>query len=96
MLESVREIGPAIAARSDEIERARRLPIDLVESIKPSGALLSSFLPDSYASEILGSPDACAGSGPTPSPAVLLDAHNNFNTPWSSPRADRGERTRTP
>lgn len=38
MLDAVKEIGPAIAARSDEIERARRLPLDVVELMKPTGA----------------------------------------------------------
>ena len=38
VLEQVREIGPAIAARSDEIERARTLPADVVDLIRPTGA----------------------------------------------------------
>ena len=38
VLDAVKQIGPAIAARSDEIERQRRLPLDVVELIKPTGA----------------------------------------------------------
>ena len=38
VLDAVNEIGPAIAARSDDIEQARRLPLDVVELMKPTGA----------------------------------------------------------
>lgn len=38
VLEAVREIGSAIAARSDEIEQGRGLPLDVVEMIKLTGA----------------------------------------------------------
>lgn len=38
VLEAVKEIGPTIAARADEIEQGRRLPLDLVELMKPTGA----------------------------------------------------------
>ena len=45
VLEAVKEIGPAIAARSDEIERGRRLPLDVVELMKPTGAF-RLYVPD--------------------------------------------------
>lgn len=38
VLDAVRAIGPSIAERSSEIERERRLPLDIVEMIKPTGA----------------------------------------------------------
>ena len=38
VLETARELGPSIAARSDEIEAAGTLPRDLVDLISPSGA----------------------------------------------------------
>lgn len=44
-LEAVKEIGPAIASRSDEIESGRRLPPDLVELLKPTGAF-RLYVPD--------------------------------------------------
>lgn len=105
VLEAVKEIGPAIAARSDEIEAQRGLPRDVVDLVKPTGAfrlyvpddlngpgvtaweslevieelayhdsavgwcsmigsttsLMSSSLPDPFAKEIFGSPDAIGG-----------------------------------
>lgn len=36
-IESVRRLGPTIAARADEIEGARRLPLDLVAELKAAG-----------------------------------------------------------
>jgi len=45
VLQAVKEIGPAIAARSDEIEQARRLPADVVELMKPTGAF-RLYVPD--------------------------------------------------
>ena len=45
MLEAVREIGPSIAARSDEIEQGRRLPLDVVEMMKSTGAF-RMYVPD--------------------------------------------------
>ena len=38
VLDAVRAIGPSIAERSSEIERERRLPLDIVEMVKPTGA----------------------------------------------------------
>ena len=38
VLEAVRALGPSIAERSSEIERERRLPLDIVEMLKPTGA----------------------------------------------------------
>jgi indole-3-acetate monooxygenase len=37
ILEAVRELAPAIAARSDEIEQGRRLPLDLVAQLRSAG-----------------------------------------------------------
>jgi alkylation response protein AidB-like acyl-CoA dehydrogenase len=45
VLDAVKEIGPAIAARSDEIEQGRRLPLDVVDLIKPTGAF-RMYVPD--------------------------------------------------
>ena len=38
LLDEVRVIGPRIAARSDEIERNRTLPADVVDLVRPTGA----------------------------------------------------------
>ena len=38
VLDAVRQIGPALASRSIEIEEARGLPLDVVELIKTTGA----------------------------------------------------------
>ena len=38
VFEAVRAIGPSIAERSSEIEREGRLPLDVVELLKPTGA----------------------------------------------------------
>lgn len=54
VLESVRRIGPAVAARSDEIEHARHLPLDVVELIRPTGAFRM------YAPEDLDGPGVTA------------------------------------
>lgn len=40
-LERVRELAPAISARSDEIERARRLPGDVLDDVRDAGAFRS-------------------------------------------------------
>jgi len=45
VLEAVKEIGPAIAARSDEIEQGRGLPAEVVDLIKPTGAF-RLYVPD--------------------------------------------------
>ncbi|MGI9623422.1 MAG: acyl-CoA dehydrogenase family protein, partial [Acidimicrobiales bacterium] len=45
VLEAVRKIGPSIAAQSDEIERGRGLPLDVVEMITPTGAF-RMFVPE--------------------------------------------------
>lgn len=45
MLEAVKEIGPAIATRSGEIERERGLPLDVVDLVKPTGAF-RLYVPD--------------------------------------------------
>lgn len=37
ILDAVRELAPIVAARSDEIERARRLPVDLVDDLRAAG-----------------------------------------------------------
>jgi len=38
VLQAARQIGPEIAARADEIEQARGLPLDLVDRIRDTGA----------------------------------------------------------
>jgi len=38
MLDQARALGPTIAARSDEIEAHRTLPLDVVDMIRPTGA----------------------------------------------------------
>lgn len=45
VLEAVKEIGPAVAARSDEIEQGRGLPLEVVDLIKPTGAF-RLYVPD--------------------------------------------------
>jgi alkylation response protein AidB-like acyl-CoA dehydrogenase len=37
ILEAVRELAPSVAARSDEIERGRRVPADLVDTLTAAG-----------------------------------------------------------
>lgn len=44
-LDAIKEIGPSIAERSTEIEQARRLPPDVVDLIKPTGAF-RMYVPD--------------------------------------------------
>ncbi|MEL7209919.1 MAG: acyl-CoA dehydrogenase family protein, partial [Actinomycetota bacterium] len=51
MLDAVRQVGPAVAARSDEIERARTLPPDVVDLVRPTGAFRQ------YVPEQLGGPE---------------------------------------
>lgn len=45
VLKAVREIGPSIASRSNEIEQRRRLPPDVVDAIRPTGAF-RMYVPD--------------------------------------------------
>lgn len=45
LLDSIKDIGPTIAARSEEIEQGRGLPPDIVELIKPTGAF-RMYVPD--------------------------------------------------
>lgn len=45
VLDAIHEIGPKIAARSDEIEQARGLPLDIVNLIKATGAF-RMYVPD--------------------------------------------------
>lgn len=45
-LQAARDLGPAIAARSDEIEDLRTMPADLVDQIRPSQAF-RQFVPES-------------------------------------------------
>jgi alkylation response protein AidB-like acyl-CoA dehydrogenase len=44
---AVRDLLPGIAARSAEIDKARRLPLDLVDQLKTAGAF-RMFLPESH------------------------------------------------
>jgi alkylation response protein AidB-like acyl-CoA dehydrogenase len=46
VLEEVRRIGPAIAARSDEIEQSRRLPLDIVDQLRPTQVFRMYVAPD--------------------------------------------------
>lgn len=127
-LDAVKEIGPVIAARSEEIEQARTLPLDVVELIKPTGAfrlyvpddldgpgvtaweslqiieelayhdgasgwcamigsttsLMSSSLPDPFARDIFGSPDAIGGGFAMPlGRATLVDGGLRVSGRWS-------------
>ena len=45
VVEAVRQVGPAVAARSEEIERARTLPPDVVDLVRPTGAF-QMWVPD--------------------------------------------------
>ncbi len=45
LLEAVNDLGPSIAARADEIEDARRLPLDIVDTLRPTGAF-RMYVPD--------------------------------------------------
>ncbi|NNC79692.1 MAG: hypothetical protein HKN94_06010 [Acidimicrobiales bacterium] len=128
VLDAVREIGPSIAARADEAEQAKRLPLDVVELMKPTGAfrmyvpddldgpgvtaweslevmeelayhdgaagwcsmigsttsLMSSFLPDPFATEIFGSRDAIGGGFAMPAArATPVDGGLRVSGRWS-------------
>ena len=56
-LETARSIGPGIAARGDEIEAARTLPLDIVDQIRPSQAFRL------YVPTDLGGPGVTAWNG---------------------------------
>ncbi|MEM9134911.1 MAG: acyl-CoA dehydrogenase family protein [Actinomycetota bacterium] len=45
LLDAVNTLGPSIAARSNEIEEARRVPIDIVDQLRPTG-VFRMFVPD--------------------------------------------------
>lgn len=47
VLEAVRDLAPGIEARAQEIEAARRLPLDLVASLKEAG-VVRMFVPESH------------------------------------------------
>jgi indole-3-acetate monooxygenase len=47
MLAGIRELAPDIAARSQEIENARRIPPDLVEALRSTG-IFRMFVPQSH------------------------------------------------
>ncbi len=57
ILETARALGPSIAARGDEIEALRTLPIDLVDAIRPSQAFRQ------YVPADLGGPAVSAWEG---------------------------------
>jgi alkylation response protein AidB-like acyl-CoA dehydrogenase len=57
VLDTARQLGPSIAARSDEIEGLRTLPLDLVDQIRPSQAF-RLYVPDD-----LGGPSVTAWEG---------------------------------
>jgi alkylation response protein AidB-like acyl-CoA dehydrogenase len=50
VLQAVRELAPSIAARSAEIEAARRLPLDLLAQLKQAGCF-RMFVPQSHGGE---------------------------------------------
>ena len=47
MLASIRELAPRVAARSEEIETARRLPADLAQELAQAG-LFRMIVPEAY------------------------------------------------
>jgi alkylation response protein AidB-like acyl-CoA dehydrogenase len=47
VLEGIRELTPHIIARTDEIEAARRIPLDIVQSLKSAG-VFRMFVPRSH------------------------------------------------
>src|SRR5215475_11921321 len=47
LLASARDLAPALAARSEEIENARRVPSDIVETLRGIG-VLKALLPRSH------------------------------------------------
>jgi indole-3-acetate monooxygenase len=51
-VDTVRSLAPAITARSDEIERARRLPLDLVDELTSAGCF-RTLVPRSHGGEEL-------------------------------------------
>lgn len=53
----IREIGPAIAARAAEIEAARRIPPDIVETLRALG-VFRIFVPQSHGGLELALPDS--------------------------------------
>lgn len=57
LLSSARQVGPALAARSDEIERARTLPSEIVDMVRPTGAFRM------WVPEDLGGPMVSAWEG---------------------------------
>lgn len=58
-IDAVRALAPAIAARSDEIERARRLPLDLVDDLTAAGCF-RALVPRSHGGDETPWPDALA------------------------------------
>jgi indole-3-acetate monooxygenase len=57
-LEAVRTLAPAIVARSEEIERGRRVPPDLVEELTVAGCL-RALVPRSHAAPSSTCPPRC-------------------------------------
>jgi alkylation response protein AidB-like acyl-CoA dehydrogenase len=47
VLEGIRELTPHITARATEIEAARRIPLDIVQSLKSAG-VFRMFVPPSH------------------------------------------------
>ena len=52
VLEAVREFTPEIAARAEEIERARQVPADIIDRLRDAGAF-RMLLPRAYGGEEL-------------------------------------------
>jgi indole-3-acetate monooxygenase len=55
-LEAVRALAPAIAARAEEIERARRLPVDLVAQLRAAGCF-RMLVPRSHGGDAASLPE---------------------------------------
>ena len=47
LLADIKELAPAITARSTEIEAGRRIPLDLVEALRSIG-VFRMFVPQSH------------------------------------------------
>jgi alkylation response protein AidB-like acyl-CoA dehydrogenase len=59
VLDAIRKLSPEIAERSDEIERAKVVPPDLIERIADAGAF-RMFVPRQYGGEQMSLPEAVA------------------------------------
>ena len=74
VLEAARRLGPSIAARGDEIEELRTLPMDIVDEIRPSQAFRQ------YVPADLGGPAVSAWEGLE---AIEEFAYHDGSVGWS-------------